>query len=179
MTTRMESPQSILNRCERNAPVYDQDRAARAWSDLEAASRSLESDQARTELVALLQHPRGRDVLAPIFANSGYLTRLAGRISEDLPDIFFQDPDELFDQSIRSLDRLASSDVSLNELMTQLRRNKERTAFLIAAADISGRLGFVSSHGRADTIGGCLPYDRGALVVCRGGPGGKVRTARA
>ncbi len=138
MTVRIESPQSILRRCAKVVPAYDEDRATRVWADLEKTSQTIDPEGGRSDLATLIQHARGKEILARIFSNSGYLARLAGRISNDLPSIFFDDPDELFDRLIHSLNHLASSETSLDELMAQLRRTKERAAFLIAAADISG-----------------------------------------
>ncbi len=138
MDSGTESPRSILARAGTTPPVFDQDRAQRVWAELKRVSEAIDPDDARSKLQELLDHQRGKELLASIFGNSGYLSRVASHIARDLPSIFFDEPEELLDRKVRALNRFGAADTSLNELMSQLRHAKEEIAFLIAAADITG-----------------------------------------
>ncbi len=132
-----ESPRSILRRTVATPPVFDSARAERAWTGLVAYSQA-DGGGARSRYRAFIDHPRSREVLSAIFGNSGHLTRVADRIHMDLPGLFFDEPERLFDRALEDLGRVGVSGVSFDDLMSFVRCTKERAAFLIAAADITG-----------------------------------------
>ncbi|MER2606384.1 MAG: bifunctional [glutamine synthetase] adenylyltransferase/[glutamine synthetase]-adenylyl-L-tyrosine phosphorylase [Siculibacillus sp.] len=127
-------PRSLARRIDRTITPPDRKAVANAWGRI--ADRMRFQDGAPDLSPLWEAEPRAKVFLDGVFANSPYLTDLAGRDVGRLARIVASDPAELIDRLVAETDALALDDEA--ELMRRLRLVKQEAALAIGLADIGG-----------------------------------------
>ena len=100
------------------------------------AAESAENGEA---MAAIAANTAGRAMLEAIFGNSPFLTQLMMRDPDFAARLLTDGPDAAWDAVRESVRAAVSDDIGLEPLMAVLRQGKNKTALLVAVADIAGQ----------------------------------------
>ncbi len=118
--------------------AFDADAAANGLADWHRRAAALDDLEATRQAEVLAAPGQGRELLAAIFGNSPFLSRVLLRDPAFSGRLAVETPAELLDACLEQLSRQAAAADDIAGLMTCLRRAKERVALLVAVADIGG-----------------------------------------
>lgn len=127
---------AFLDRIAVIPPVYDEERAARALSDLQLVISRNPSQEPLGQL--LESNERVRDLLLSVFGNSSHLARLAHQNPECLFQCLTGDPVAVLDNLSVSLREETSADAAQKAVMAALRHYKQKIALIIGLCDVAG-----------------------------------------
>lgn len=116
---------------------YDPDALAHGMEDLRAAIDALTDPARQAAASAAMADPDFEALLQAVLGNSPYLSRALVRDPDFLADLHTQPPHTLFDALVAETTTATAKAQDQAALMTLLRRAKERSAILIALADIA------------------------------------------
>ncbi|GER07017.1 hypothetical protein JCM17843_13270 [Kordiimonadales bacterium JCM 17843] len=91
--------------------------------------------QLTEEQLDALCTPKAKSLVYALAGNSPYLARSLHLAPDIMADLMLKSADALFEQEMEALEACDRS-ISMDQLMTHLRKSKIRVSFLIAAADI-------------------------------------------
>ena len=126
---------ALADRITEYPEVYD---AARGADVVQAVQKAFAEDPALAQAAQAAAAPDVTALLQAVFSSSGYLAALAQRSPDLLAECLTRDPDTHLEEARMALVEAVAQAPGIKEVMTLLRRFKQRSALLTGLVDLSG-----------------------------------------